>query len=270
MSLKTNYEDAVLDVDVNTKRRYNVIRNMDGTVSLEDVTTYIKKGSDFGANDINNTNNAIKQIGAELLAEDNLKFQFTKSGNDYGYKDSNGNFRPFRKVQASKTVTAGTSAKTVSPDSGYHGIASVTVNPQPHTATRATVTSNGTIDLGANHATRYVPVNVPRYNFHYLGEYASDATINISSLGATSASQFLLVCDTAATGWHGSWNLLRDYNRVSASDYYPPSITSFSTNSLTISVGKVADYIQTDDDGHPISTAYIKLKTKVYYVGNAL
>lgn len=161
MSLKTNYEDAVLDVDVNTKRRYNVIRNMDGTVSLEDVTTYIKKGSDFGANDINNTNNAINQISAELLAEDNLKFQFTKSGNDYGYKDSNGNFHPFRKVQASKTVTAGTSAKTVSPDSGYHGIASVTVNPQPHTATRATVTSNGTIDLGANHATRYVPVNVP-------------------------------------------------------------------------------------------------------------
>jgi hypothetical protein len=133
-----------------------------------------------------------------------------------------------------------------------------------HSGTRASVTSNGTVDLGANHATRYVPVNIsPRL----VGTYSDDTSINISSLGATSASQFLLVCDTPATGWHGSWNLLRDYNRISASDYYPPSITSFSTNSLTISVGKVADYIQTDDDGHPVSTAYIKLKTKVYYVG---
>ena len=269
-TLPTNYVDAVLNADVNTKRKYNMITNSDGTVSFEDVTDYSTEGSNFGAVNINETNVAVNQLNTDLTASDNLKFQFTKSGNDYGYKDTNGNFHPFNRVQASKTVTAGTSAKTVVPDSGYHGIASVTVNPQPHTATRATVTSNGTIDLGTNHATRYVPVNVPRYNFHYIGEYSSDATINISSLGATSASQFLVVCDTEASGWTGSWNLLRDYNRILSSHYYPPSITSFSSSSLTLSVGKIIDYVQADDDGHPVSTAYINLKTKVYYVGNAL
>lgn len=127
-----------------------------------------------------------------LTAEDNTVFQFAKVGNKYGYKDANGNFIPFDKVQAGKTVTAGTSVKTVKPDGDYDGLASVTinptpsqaksitaatsaqtvnpdsgnllskvtVNPQPHTATRATVTSNGTVDLGTNHATRYVPVSV--------------------------------------------------------------------------------------------------------------
>jgi hypothetical protein len=95
-------------------------------------------------------------------------------------------------VQASKTVTASTSTQTVTPDSGYHGIASVTVNPTPsqsksvtattsaqtvspdsgkllssvtvnpqvHSETRASVTSNGTVDLGEKHNIRYVPVNV--------------------------------------------------------------------------------------------------------------
>ena len=134
----------------------------------------------------------ITQLNTNLTASDNLKFQFTKSGNDYGYKDSNGNFHPFNRVQASKTVTASTSTQTVTPDSGYHGIASVTVNPTPsqsksitattstqtvnpdngkllssvtvnpqvHSGTRTSVTSNGTIDLGETHNIRYVPVSV--------------------------------------------------------------------------------------------------------------
>jgi len=296
MALKTNYKDDILDLTQNDKRCFEEIQNQDGSISFRDVTVYEQEGDNFGASDINATNEAVNELEDNLTASDNLKFQFTKSGNDYGYKDSNGNFHPFNRVQASKTVTAGTSAKTVSPDSGYHGIASVTVNPTPsqsksvtattsaqtvspdsgkllskvtvnpqvHSGTRATVTSNGTVDLGTNHATRYVPVNIsPRL----VGTYSANTTINISSLGATSASQFLLVCDTEASGWTGSWNLLRDYNRILSSHYYPPSITSFSSSSLTLSVGKIIDYVQADDDGHPTGTVYVNLSTKVYFIG---
>ena len=227
MALKTNYKDDILDLTQNDKRCFEEIQNQDGSKSFRDVTVYEQEGDNFGASDMNATNLVVNQLDDNLTASDNLKFQFTKSGNDYGYKDSNGNFHPFNRVQASKTVTAGTSAKTVSPDSGYHGIASVTVNPTPsqsksitattsaqtispdsgkllssvtvnptpsqtktvtattsaqtvnpdsgkllssvtvnpqvHSGTRASVTSNGTVDLGANHATRYVPVNIPTY-----------------------------------------------------------------------------------------------------------
>ena len=206
----------------------------------------------------------IAQINTNLTASDNLKFQFMKLGSSYGYKNASGVFVPFKQVQASKAVTASTSTQTVTPDSGYDGIESVTINPQPHTTTRATVTSNGTIDLGANHATRYVPINV---GARLVGTYSANTTINISSLGATSASQFLVVCDTEARGWTGSWNLLRDYNRVLSSHYYPPSITAFSASSLTLSVGKIIDYVQTDDDGHSTGTVYVNLSTKVYFIG---
>lgn len=276
-------------------KTYDEATSISATGDIEPSVDLEYSKTNIGAKALTGHNEAASTRG-NLTAEDNLQFQFSKSGSNYGYKDAIGNFVPFKQVQASKTVAAGTSAKTVTPDSGYHGIASVTVNPTPsqtksvtattsaqtvspdsgkllssvtvnpqvHSRTRASVTSNGTIDLGANHATRYVPVNIsPRL----VGTYSANTTINISSLGATSASQFLLVCDTEASGWTGSWNLLRDYNRILSSHYYPPSITSFSSSSLTLSVGKIIDYVQADEDGHPINTAYVNLSTKVYFIG---
>jgi len=111
------------------------------------------------------------------------------------------------------------------------------------------------------HNIRYVPVSV-RSSYKLVGTYSADTTLNISSLGATSASQFLLVCDTAASGWTAGWNLLRDYDRQTGSAYYPPSITSFSSSSITLSVGKIRDYIQSWN-----TSVYINLSTKVYFIG---
>lgn len=56
MALKEDYIDDVLDTSVNTKRKFNMITNEDGTISLEDVTVYSKNGDNFGAKDINETN----------------------------------------------------------------------------------------------------------------------------------------------------------------------------------------------------------------------
>lgn len=60
--LKTNYVDDILDTDKNTRRKYNMITNSDGTVSFEDVTEYIQEGDSYGSKDINEANEAINKL----------------------------------------------------------------------------------------------------------------------------------------------------------------------------------------------------------------
>lgn len=69
--LKTNYTDDVLNTSKNTKRKYSMITNSDGTVSLEDVTEYLQVGDDFGAADVNSITASVNSIGVRL---DGLSF----------------------------------------------------------------------------------------------------------------------------------------------------------------------------------------------------
>ena len=62
MALRTDYKDDILDTSVNEKRKYNLITNSDGTVSLEDMTEYSQFGDSFGGADINRTNGEINRI----------------------------------------------------------------------------------------------------------------------------------------------------------------------------------------------------------------
>lgn len=60
--LPVNFKDDVIDTSVSDKRRYNLITNSDGTISLEDVTTYSQIGSNFGAEQINQTNGTVNAL----------------------------------------------------------------------------------------------------------------------------------------------------------------------------------------------------------------
>lgn len=59
--LSTDFKDDVLNEDVNTRRRYQMIYNDDGTVSFEDVTAYSQVGSEFGAKEVNEERTAINE-----------------------------------------------------------------------------------------------------------------------------------------------------------------------------------------------------------------
>ena len=65
-NLPTNFKDDIL-ASSNTKRKYQQTFNSDGSVSLEDVTQYQQKGSDFGAQQVNQTNVAINNIYDERI-----------------------------------------------------------------------------------------------------------------------------------------------------------------------------------------------------------
>lgn len=58
-TVPVNFKDDIMNSAMGGKRRYRMINNSDGTISLEDVTTYDQVGSTFGAAQINATNKAV-------------------------------------------------------------------------------------------------------------------------------------------------------------------------------------------------------------------
>ena len=65
-NLRTDYRDDVLDTSVNTKRKFNMITNSDGTVSFEDVTEYSQVGDSYGSTDINETNGTVNELSVKF------------------------------------------------------------------------------------------------------------------------------------------------------------------------------------------------------------
>lgn len=103
MALKENYKDDILDVSVNTKRKYRMTENPDGTISLEDETVYTQQGDSFGASDMNATNGKVNTLESDIgEINDNLNgFTFYPAGevdlvasvsDDSYYTDANGKY----------------------------------------------------------------------------------------------------------------------------------------------------------------------------------
>lgn len=64
MTLRVDYSDDVYEGN----RKYNMVTNGDNTVSLIDVTTYSEQGDDFGAEDINATNEQVNTNTANITS----------------------------------------------------------------------------------------------------------------------------------------------------------------------------------------------------------
>lgn len=67
-NLQTNFIDDILSPS-NTARKYRVINNSDGTISLEDVTVYSQIGSPYGSKQLNESNAAINALYDEILSD---------------------------------------------------------------------------------------------------------------------------------------------------------------------------------------------------------
>ena len=71
-TLPTNYKDDVLATSMGKKRRYNIIQNDDGTISLEDATEYTQVGDNYGAAQLNATNQAVNESVDQAKIIDSL------------------------------------------------------------------------------------------------------------------------------------------------------------------------------------------------------
>jgi len=158
--LSTDFKDDVLNESMDGRRRYTIIDNGDGTISLEDVSTYDQQGSLFGQALLNAFAKAINESldkavvveeladvaavteagylpGAKSVAELNKNMgglSFGKDGDgNYGYYGADGSLIPFKsgpelvaRINALSTNT--TSGESFEVDcSGINGYKSLTV-----------------------------------------------------------------------------------------------------------------------------------------------
>lgn len=65
-NLNTDFKDDILDIS-NPERKYQLIYNPDGTVSLRDVTVYQQTGSLYGAKEVNDEREAINKINSDRI-----------------------------------------------------------------------------------------------------------------------------------------------------------------------------------------------------------
>lgn len=70
--LPVNFKDDVLKPEMTGKRRYRVTQYDDGTISLDDVTEYSQIGSNFGAAQMNATNEAVNESFDKKMLIDSL------------------------------------------------------------------------------------------------------------------------------------------------------------------------------------------------------
>ena len=82
--LSTNFQDDVL-ASSNSKRKYRMINNSDGTVSFEDATVYSQKGSEFGAKEVNEEREAINQLNTDLNDQQILIWSTDLTTNGTGF-----------------------------------------------------------------------------------------------------------------------------------------------------------------------------------------
>ncbi|MBO5198067.1 MAG: hypothetical protein J6B85_06045 [Lachnospiraceae bacterium] len=101
--LRTDYKDDIFS----SARKYKMIDNGDGTISLQDVTEYTQEGDVFGAAELNG-------IGAEVN---------NKAGKDHthNYSDLNNipsSFPPDSHTHPATEISGGTLSKSVVADTG--------------------------------------------------------------------------------------------------------------------------------------------------------
>ena len=133
-TLPTNFKDDILASSMGSKRRYNVINNSDGTISLEDVTDYTQVGSTFGAAQINATNAAANAAAdtSKIIDDYDTLMANTQAGYMAGalaVKELNSNLKPQILSNVSRSTTGSTNLKSVFDISGlYSNYKNITID----------------------------------------------------------------------------------------------------------------------------------------------
>ncbi len=133
-TLPTNFKDDILDTSVNTRRKYRMYENADGTVEFEDVTEYSQVGSEFGAGQINDINEEVNQkFDKNMVVRDlNTIGAITKEGyvpDALAFKEV---YNSLEELKNSSSSNNAVKTKTVTGTTSSQGSLSLGINPTEH------------------------------------------------------------------------------------------------------------------------------------------
>ena len=175
-TLPTNFVDDILSSSMGGKRKFTITDNGDGTYEIEDVTDYTQTGSEFGAGQINATNQAVNESCDKADVIDDL--------DDIVANQAGG-------MIAGAKAVAELISKIPNEDNGHLEFADGTLIQWG----RATVGSNGaaTVDFGTPFInTSYVIQATPEY-------YSGTPTFTLSTQRSTVSRMTIYARTTAGT-----------------------------------------------------------------------
>ena len=173
--LKTNYKDDIPAESENEKRRYNVIHNADGTITLEDATEYTQKGDDFGSADINATNTRVNEID-NSLSEIDIRYNSETGSPEWSPRGAD-TWSPFKSSFAEETKFATYGRLNAGGDTIYFTFS------HPVLGIKKITWSDGNIGLAQFVSSYSVSGNIVILNTSKRGDYGSfpqNLTISIT------------------------------------------------------------------------------------------
>lgn len=187
-NLPTDFKDDILNTGVNQKRKYQQTYNSDGSVSFDDVTSYSQQGSDFGAQQVNETNGAVNNIYAERIVDLDELDLVTEPGffvDALAVKELNSKLQGLLADPEDIELDLNTSGFTSNSTWAQRVGRQVTVYPQ----VSGVPVKGRTIATGLPAPSKIINVRDPNFG---IVEVYLDGTLLISSAAVTSASYFLM------------------------------------------------------------------------------